>query len=184
MRRRPGNPLGSVVAIERAASLSVVRVGGSPAASSRWPTKASSRLAAPRAATSSAGAPVARMRPACISEMRSQRSASFMKWVETNIVTPCRRERSTSSSQNWSRATGSTPEVGSSRISISGSCSTATARDRRCRIPSGRSPEASSACSSRPKRAISSATRARARSRGRWNSRAWRSRLPRTESSP
>ena len=36
-----------------------------------------------------------------------------MKWVETNIVTPCRRERSISSSQKWSRASGSTPEVGS-----------------------------------------------------------------------
>ena len=52
--------------------------------------KASSRLAAPRAATSAAGAPVARTRPACISEMRSQRAASFMKWVETKIVTPWR----------------------------------------------------------------------------------------------
>ena len=85
--------------------------------------KASSRLAAPRAATSAAGAPVASTRPACISEMRSQRAASFMKWVETKIVTPWLRERSISSSQKSSRATGSTPEVGSSRISSSGSCS-------------------------------------------------------------
>ena len=62
-----------------------------------------------------------------------------MKWVVTKIVTPCLRERSISSSQKLSRATGSTPEVGSSRISISGSCSTATASESRCRSPSGRS---------------------------------------------
>ena len=46
--------------------------------------------------------------------------------------------RSISSSQNWSRASGSTPDVGSSRINSSGSCTTATASDRRCLIPSGR----------------------------------------------
>ena len=39
-----------------------------------------------------AGVPWARTRPACISERRSQRSASFMKWVEMNRVTPCSRE--------------------------------------------------------------------------------------------
>jgi hypothetical protein len=52
--------------------------------------------------------------------MRSQRSASFMKWVEMKIVTPSWRDSSTSMRQKASRATGSTPEVGSSRISISG----------------------------------------------------------------
>ncbi len=52
-----------------------------------------------------------------------------MKWVETKIVTPWLRDRSISNSQNRSRASGSTPEVGSSRISISGSCTTATASD-------------------------------------------------------
>ena len=47
------------------------------------------------------------------------------------------RERSTSSSQKLSRATGSTPEVGSSRIRICGSCSTATASESRWRRPIG-----------------------------------------------
>ena len=102
--------------------------------------KASSSVAAPRAAISAAGVSVASTRPAFISEMRSQRSASFMKWVETKIVTPWLRDRSISSSQNPSRASGSTPEVGSSRISISGSCTIATASDSRWRMPSGRSP--------------------------------------------
>ena len=52
--------------------------------------------------------------------MRSQRAASFMKWVEMKMVTPCSRDCSISSRQNSSRASGSTPEVGSSRISSSG----------------------------------------------------------------
>ena len=40
--------------------------------------------------------------------------------------------------QKVSRATGSAPEVGSSRMSISGPWIMATARDRRWRWPSGR----------------------------------------------
>ena len=39
-----------------------------------------------------------------------------MKCVVTKIVTPCLRESSIRSSQKLSRATGSTPDVGSSRI--------------------------------------------------------------------
>ena len=89
-------------------------------ASSSHATNASSSELAPRAATRAAGESLTSTRPACISEMRSQRSASFMKCVETKIVTPSRRDRSTSACQNASRATGSTPDVGSSRISISG----------------------------------------------------------------
>ena len=65
--------------------------------------------------------------PAFMSEMRSQRMASFMKWVETKIVTSSLRERSTRICQNLSRATGSTPEVGSSSSSISGEWIIATA---------------------------------------------------------
>ena len=100
---------------------------------------ASSSVATPRDLTSSAGVPVASTRPESISDIRSQRSASFMKWVETKIVTSCSRERSISASQNWSRARGSTPEVGSSRMRISGSWTMATASDSRWRIPNGRS---------------------------------------------
>jgi hypothetical protein len=70
-------------------------------------------------------------------EMRSQRSASFMKLVVTKIVTPSSRERSISVRQNASRAIGSTPEGGSSRMRIEGSWSTATASWRRCLRPSG-----------------------------------------------
>jgi hypothetical protein len=73
-----------------------------------------------------------------MSEMRSQRSASFMKWVVTKIVTPSSRDRSISVRQNASRAIGSTPEVGSSRMRIEGSCSIATASWRRCFMPGGR----------------------------------------------
>ncbi len=93
---------------------------------------------AARSLTRSCGAPTASTLPACISEMRSQRSASFMKWVVRKIVTPSSRERSISVRQNASRAIGSTPDVGSSRMSMGGSCSTATASCSRCFIPSGR----------------------------------------------
>ena len=101
--------------------------------------KASSSVAAPRASTSSRGVPVASTRPESINDIRSQRSASFMKWVETKIVTPWLRERSINASQKRSRARGSTPEVGSSRMRISGSWTMATANDSRWRIPNGRS---------------------------------------------
>ncbi len=82
--------------------------------------KASSRFAAPRVRIKPSGVSLTSTRPACISEMRSQRSPSFMKWVEMKIVTRSLRESSIKSSQNPSRATGSTPDVGSSRINISG----------------------------------------------------------------
>ena len=81
----------------------------------------------PRRCVSSFAVPTARTLPACISEMRSHRSASFMKWVERKIVTPSSRDRLIRYRQKASRATGSTPEVGSSRISTSGRCRTATA---------------------------------------------------------
>ena len=51
------------------------------------------------------------------------------------------------------RASGSTPEVGSSRIRISGSWTTATARDRRWRMPRGSPAASASTCSARPKAA-------------------------------
>ena len=92
---------------------------------------ASSRFAACRIAMMFCGVSLTSTLPAFISEMRSQRSASFMKWVETKIVTLSLRERSTRICQNPSRATGSTPDVGSSRISISGEWIIATASERR-----------------------------------------------------
>src|SRR5215475_12338193 len=72
-----------------------------------------------------------------MSDIRSQRSASFMKWVETKIVTLSLRERSDRFCQKPSRATGSTPDVGSSRIRMSGGWIIATASERRWRTPSG-----------------------------------------------
>ena len=50
--------------------------------------KASSSVETPRALMRLAGVSVASTRPESMSDMRSQRSASFMKWVETKIVTP------------------------------------------------------------------------------------------------
>jgi hypothetical protein len=49
--------------------------------------KACSRVAAPRWRISSSGVALTSTRPACMSEMRSQRCASFMKWVEMKMVT-------------------------------------------------------------------------------------------------
>src|SRR3972149_4846457 len=55
------------------------------------------------------------------------------------MVTPCPRASVAIRSQNWRRASGSTPEVGSSRNRTRGSWRMAPASARRCRIPSGRS---------------------------------------------
>ena len=68
-----------------------------------------------------------------------------------------------SNSQNSSRATGSTPDVGSSRISISGSWITATASESRWRTPSGIDSGRSSRYGPSPKRSTSSSMRDRHR---------------------
>ena len=128
---------------------------------------ASSRLAAPRCSISFCGSSHASTLPAFISEMRSQRIPSFMKWVVTKIVTFCWRDSEISSSQKLSRATGSTPDVGSSRIRICGACRTATASDRRWRRPMGNESASASACGPSPNRSISSAMRVFAFSGGR-----------------
>ena len=145
--------------------------------------KADSRSAVPRLATSSAGLPTASTRPACISEMRSQRSASFMKWVEMKMVTPSRRDSSPIASQKPSRATGSTPEVGSSRISISGLWIMATASDKRWRTPSGSASGSLSITSSSPKRFAMSIARPGISLSGTSKSRACSTRFWRTVSS-
>ena len=147
-------------------------------------TKASSRVAAPLDRRIASGPSQASTRPSCISAMRSQRAASFMKWVDTKIVTPRSRDSAASSRQNRSRASGSTPEVGSSRIRISGSWITATASDSRWRTPSGNPSGRASSTSSRPKSAVTAATLACRRPSSRPNSRACRSRFWTTVSSP
>ena len=91
-----------------------------PSASIRYCTNASSKSGAFCLAASSAGVPTASTRPLCIKEMRSQRAASFIKWVETKMVILSSRESFRRCRQNISRAAGSTPEVGSSRINTSG----------------------------------------------------------------
>ena len=122
--------------------------------------------------------------PACISEMRSQRSASFMKWVEMKMVTPCWRDNSTSKAQNWSRATGSTPLVGSSRIKQF----QFHAPPPRPMTAAGELPgNAAAACPAYSVKAealhqFGDAARAMASSK--WNRRACRSRLAATVSSP
>ena len=142
--------------------------------------KASSRVLAPRFSTSLAGTSLSSTLPACIIDMRSQRSASFMKWVEMKTVTRSRRDSSMSSRQNASRATGSTPEVGSSRISSSGLCTMATASDRRWRMPRGRLAGRLSMTSTRPKRSTISSTRPGMSFGGTLNSLACNSRFWRT----
>ena len=121
--------------------------------------KAASSVFSPRLAVTAAGVSQTSTRPACINEMRSQRSASFMKWVEMKIVTLSCRERSTIIRQNMSRAIGSTPEVGSSSIRTSGLWTTATASDRRWRTPTGRLSGIASITPARPKRSTISVTR-------------------------
>ncbi|MNV10762.1 hypothetical protein D3C71_1013020 [compost metagenome] len=145
--------------------------------------KASSSVAAPRLATMSCGAALSSTRPACISEMRSQRSASFMKWVEMKMVTLSRRASSTIRRQKLSRAIGSTPEVGSSRISSSGWCTMATASDRRWRMPSGSFMGSALRAACRSKRSSMAVTRVGTSSSGTWNSRACSTRFCSTDSS-
>ena len=116
--------------------------------------------------------------------MRSQRSASFMKCVEMKIVTWSCRASAIRRRQKLSRATGSTPEVGSSRISSSGLCTMATASDRRWRTPMGRFSGSASRTASRLKRAAISSTRAGISASGTWNNRACSTRFCSTVSSP
>ena len=88
-------------------------------------------LAVAAARRISPGAPWASTRPASRMAIRSQYSASCMKWVVTMTVTPC-SARAVIRRQNARRASGSAPLVGSSRNRISGSCNSAAAIARRC----------------------------------------------------
>ncbi|MNZ19976.1 hypothetical protein D3C78_370180 [compost metagenome] len=182
-RLKPWRSAGAGVAACSSTALSLA-CGASSRACSRQRTNASSRVLPWYWRCRAPGVSQASTRPACISEMRSQRWASFMKWVERKMVTPCSRDSSTSRRQKSSRAAGSTPEVGSSRISTSGRCSTATASDRRWRRPRGRAPDGWSAMAPRSKRSISSSIRWALSALGRSNRRACRVRFCRVLSSP
>ena len=85
--------------------------------------------------------------------------------------------------QNSSRAIGSTPDVGSSRISRLGLWIIATASDRRCRRPSGRVGGSESSTSVSSKVRATSAARPAIVASGRRNRRACSSRFCRTVSS-
>ena len=60
----------------------------------------SSKVLLPRARMSAVGVSQASTLPACMSEIRSHRSASFMKCVEMKMVTLRSRDSLMSSSQN------------------------------------------------------------------------------------
>ena len=145
--------------------------------------KASSTSFTPRFSISPAGVSVTSTLPACISAMRSQRSASFMKCVEMKMVTPSLRDRSIKVCQKASRAIGSTPEVGSSRISTAGACTIATASERRWRWPRGNAPGSASMIVVNWNRSATSLTRVAILASGNRNSRACSSRFCRTVSS-
>ena len=100
------------------------------------------------------------------------------------MVTLSWRARSIMICQKPSRATGSTPEVGSSRISISGPWIIATASDSRWRSPSG-SASGSASMTSVEAEALAPSPPPARRSvlAGMLNSRACRSRFCRTVSS-
>ena len=125
----------------------VLNSGGTPNVAAFWLCRNAS------------GAPSAMTRPACMKATRSHRSASLMKCVEIKIVTSLSRASLSISCQNASRAAGSTPEVGSSRISTSGSCKIAIASDRRWRTPSGNAPAMALAWGLRPNCSLSAAMR-------------------------
>src|ERR1035437_10737648 len=69
----------------------------------------------------SEGVPCARISPSDISTRRPLYSASSIKWVVTRQVVPPSASAFTRA-QNSRRANGSTPEVGSSRKRMLGSC--------------------------------------------------------------
>src|ERR1035441_5809093 len=87
----------------------------------------------------STGVPCASISPNDINTRWSQYSASSIKCVVTRQVVPPSASAFTRA-QNSRRAKGSTPEVGSSRKRMLGSCISAQARARRCLYPRGRLP--------------------------------------------
>ena len=78
--------------------------------------------------------PRAMTRPARMNSSSSQRSASSMTWLDTTIVVPASAS-ARKWPQNWTRSSGSTPTVGSSRNSTAGWWISAHASDRRRRWP-------------------------------------------------
>ena len=120
------------------AASGAISTGAQPrrlASGSRW-MKACSSCGLPVRARNSSGVPVASTWPSSIATSHSKRRASSMYAVDTITLIEgrCARMRSIRS-QNWARARGSTPVVGSSRISRSGSWTSAQHRPSFCFMP-------------------------------------------------
>ena len=104
--------------------------------SGRSATKHRSRSFVPVRCISSRGVPVARTRPASMATIQSHLSASSMYAVEMTTLIPGRPARMSSMRvQNCLLESGSTPVVGSSRMSRSGSWTSAPQRPTFCFIP-------------------------------------------------
>ena len=133
---------------------------------------------------SSRGVPVASTWPASIATIQSQRWASSMYAVEMTTLIPGRPLRMSSiSAQNCRRDSGSTPVVGSSRISRSGSWTSAPHRPTFCFIPPDSFPAGRPANGPRPVACKSCGTRMRRSAGDSPNSRAMKSTLSATLSS-
>ena len=97
----------------------------------------------------------------------ASRPASPRKWVQSTTVRPCSVASEPMRSMTSRVAVGSRPEVGSSRNSTSGSCSSARARASRLRCPVEMPCTRTSARSAMPKRSSSSSVRRSTPARGR-----------------
>ena len=86
---------------------------------------------------------------------------SLIRWLETKTVCPS-AARVLSRSRIQRMPSGSRPFTGSSRISVSGSASSADAIPSRCPMPSEKPPARFWATSCRPTISMTSATRLRA----------------------
>ena len=121
-----------ICASTRAVVANVMRALTAPPRPAR--RNAASISCSPVRSRSSAGVVSATRPPSRISSSRSQRAASSITWLETSNVAP-------SSARRWNRvqrsrrSTGSSPTVGSSSTSRSGSPSSAAASDTRERWP-------------------------------------------------
>jgi hypothetical protein len=128
---------------------------------------------------SSSGEPMVRSLVFMIATRSQSRSASSSRWVVRKTVTPRSRSPLTSSSTSCA-ATGSSPDVGSSRNITSGSLSSERASEARCLSPLDSDPHRSSARSARP--TADSASKIRACRPGSPYSRAKKSRFSATVS--
>ena len=128
---------------------------------------------------SSSGVPMVRSLVFRMATRSQSRSASSSRWVVRKTVTPRLRSPLTSSSTSCA-ATGSSPDVGSSRNITSGSLSSERASEARCLSPLDSDPHRSSARSARP--TADSASKIRACRPGSPYSRAKKSRFSATVS--